>query len=817
MAPGRVFLRAKSHPLHRLGVERCVDGNYKHAGCAHHSARRGLGGDVRPRVTIIMTVMTTTSAAGGKPKIDITALPKMTTKELSALAKAHGLGAMQSRGEFINALVEVYQNDQENDDPGRDLRHGRAYGEEDEEFDDEEEDPVVAVRGAIASGTSTPEDDAVGGATTKMMMKTTRTMGGTRMDTNDDDDDTLSGDGYEDEGYFVGSAAFVWEDEVYTYGGLAHEGEFVTNIYRWSGRGACYEVPATATEPEVGLPPGRYGHAAVVHGDLLYVFGGQGQFGCLNDLWVFDFVRCSWTMIDVVGDPPPARTGHCMCISDNVVFVFGGKDVQPGQDVVVYNDLYGFDLAESEWLTIDTKWKHPVGGDGCAMAARNSVLYVLSPSETSVEMVVWVLQLSAQGTPRWTIVARAGQVPSPRTSYLSCVLGANWIIHGGRVLLRDSVLGDTYVFHFPTGEWARLNPESDTDPRFGHAGACVDGALVILHGARDPNIRGSPEETGVCIAINLESYMPFPVGDDEDNVAEGRTYADTIPKYNERDAEQDDAIKDDAKVKQAEKVEEESNLDAKILTQLNKKGVFGTKGGLIGGSLHIPVKGTHDTGNLEIIVGDVKIFAHVDVVIEGSKYLKQLIEMSPLTAALQRTPDVAKLSRSYHPWFGAALAALVQLMYYIAVVVAFTVRRMVAPQKDAMKTLVLKDANVPVVLAALRWIYQIPVHPQPEILLELYELASRLKIDGLPSYCIGRLRKELNVELAASAAKVAFLSHNATLWKASVKIGQQKWNEVSHTDGFVELTTNTPAIARDYSMAIHESVVLPGYSVFSTH
>jgi hypothetical protein len=43
---------------------------------------------------------------------------------------------------------------------------------------------------------------------------------------------------------------------------------------------------------------------------------------------------------------------------------FGGKDVQPGQDVVAYNDLYGFDLKESEWLTIETKWRRPVVG-GC--------------------------------------------------------------------------------------------------------------------------------------------------------------------------------------------------------------------------------------------------------------------------------------------------------------------------------------------------------------------------------------------------------------------------------------------------------------------
>jgi len=715
-------------------------------------------------------------------KVALEDLPKMSTKELATLAKAHGIPSMQSRGEFINALVEARQKEMEEEENNGD-------GREDDTDEDEEAERESSVTSA-AEG----EGDA--------------------LETRREDEDEPDGS-YEEEGYFVGSAAFVWEDEVYTYGGLAHEGEFVTNIYRWSGRGACYEVPATATEPEVGLPPGRYGHSAVVHGDHLYVFGGQGQFGCLNDLWVFDFVRCSWTMIDVVGDPPPARTGHCMCISDNVVFIFGGKDVQPGQDVVVYNDLYGFDLAESEWLTIDTKWKHPVGGDGCAMAARNSVLYVLSPSETSIEMVVWVLQLSAQGTPRWTIVARAGQVPSPRTSYLSCVLGANWIVHGGRVLLQDSVLGDTYVFHFPTAEWARLNPESDTDPRFGHAGACVDGALVILHGARDPNIRGTPEEIGVCIAINLESYMPFPIGDEEETGEEKRTtYADKIQKYDEGEADIEVQAAE-AKEKQAE-VEDETSLDAKILVQLNKKGIYGTKGGLIGGSLHIPVKGTHDPGNLAIIVDDVKIFAHVDVVSDGSKYLKQLIEKSPMTAALQRTPDIATISKSYHPWFGSVLAATVQLFYYVAVIVAFSVRRLVSPQKDTMKTLVLRDARVPVVLAALRWIYQIPVHPPADMLLELYELAARLKIDGLPTYCISRFRKEVNVELAAAAAKVAFMSHNAALWKACVKIGQQKWNEVSHTDSFVELTTKSPAIARDFSMAIHESIILPGYSVFSS-
>ena len=293
--------------------------------------------------------------------------------------------------------------------------------------------------------------------------------------------------------YLVGATCVVWEGELYTYGGLTPEGEFVESIQRWSGRGQNTEVHASASDPNIGIPPGRYGHSAVVVDDALYVFGGQGQFGCLDDLWRFDFESCAWTLVDVVGAPPSVRTGHCACVSDDVMFVFGGRDVRPGQDVITYDDLYGFDLREREWLTIDARWRRPAGGDGCAMTSVNGVLYVLSPSDTCMEMLVWCLQLSAKGVLRWTQVPRSGQVPSPRVDYASATHGANWLVHGGRVLLRDGVLGDVYAFHFPTGEWGKFDPESDTDPRFGHCGACVDGALVLLHGKRSAS--ADPEST----------------------------------------------------------------------------------------------------------------------------------------------------------------------------------------------------------------------------------------------------------------------------------------------------------------------------------
>ena len=105
--------------------------------------------------------------------------------------------------------------------------------------------------------------------------------------------------------------------------------------------------------------------------------------------------------------------------------------------------------------------------------------------------------------------------------YAASVFGHNWIIHGGRVLLRDGALGDTYAFHFPTAEWGRFHRESDTDPRFGHCGAAVDGALVLLHGTRDRHAANSlnvetdfenvfEKDTGECVAVDLTSFLMFP-------------------------------------------------------------------------------------------------------------------------------------------------------------------------------------------------------------------------------------------------------------------------------------------------------------------
>jgi hypothetical protein len=54
-------------------------------------------------------------------------------------------------------------------------------------------------------------------------------------------------------------------------------------------------------------------------------------------------------------------------------------------------------------------------------------------------------------------------------------------------------------------------------------------------------------------------------------------------------------------------------LEAKVLAQLNSKGITNRSGVHFGQSLHAPKCGYHEVGNVEFVIDDIKVHAHADV------------------------------------------------------------------------------------------------------------------------------------------------------------------------------------------------------------
>jgi len=734
------------------------------------------------------------------------------------------------------------------------------------------------------------------------------------------------------ETFLHGSTCVVWEGELYTYGGLGEYGEFVDSITRWSGRGESREVTPQNKNMKTDVPPGRYGHTATMSGDYMYVFGGQGRYGALNDLWVFDFVRAMWSPLDAIGEAPRERFGHCACVSENVLFIFGGKDARPGMNVESFDDLYGFDIAEREWLLIESRYGRPSGGEGCALTAVDSVLHVLSPtmplsttttggsqlshsmqdmhssssmsglitvdemqsaphltgsssqqqieqslsasrrssveslgsSNMDVGMTVWILeggQTSSDGKakqPRWTKVAHQNEseVPSSRTSYVASKFGNNWIVHGGRSLSDDGnvvVLGDAYCFHFPTGEWARLDPIADTDPRFGHCGACIDGALVMFHGARSSSSKVSDKNVDPCIAINLEALLPFPLGEDEEEqflvdreaenyahwnsgvassgqsefggtflsgggVLAGGDNSEMNYSFNENETTGSFSEDLDESFERGGSfaASRSAALEAKVLAQLNSKGITNRSGGHFGQSLHAPKCGYHEVGDVEFVIDDIKVHAHADVLSEHSDYLKRVLSASEVGMALNREVEAVAKLKEKGSLLNGIIAAMIQILYFIIVAFSFGLKKFVTPEERMnVKIIVLRDVQAPVLIATLRWIYEIPVQPSQEILADVYRLAIKFGIDGLPNYCLHRLRTEMNPYLAASAARLAYEIRDLTLWQAAVRCAQGDWAGVSQSEEFINLRLSKPSIAKEYALSSHQSIEIPGHLSFA--
>ena len=738
-------------------------------------------------------------------EIDGVPLQRMSTTELSKLAATRGLPLSHARGELIAVIARDELESRANEKSHLETRDGR------------ERSSPSAPRGETPAPTNVAE---------------------TYEDLNASDEEDGASEQAAPESYLVGAASVVWEGELYTYGGLTPEGEFLTAVKRWSGRGSNSEVAASAADTAVGTPPGRYGHSAVIVDDALYVFGGQGQFGCLDDLWRFDFVECEWRRVAATGAPPAPRTNHCACVSDDVMFVFGGRDVQPGKDVVTYDDLYGFDLEAGEWLAIETRWRKPAGGDGCAMTSANGVLYVLSPSETCTEMLVWCLQLGAKNALRWTQVPRSGNVPTPRVDYATATYGHNWIVHGGRVLLRDGGLGDTYAFHFPTAEWARFDRESDTDPRFGHCGSAVDGALVLLHGTRDPHAAAymrdddldeAAKDTGECVAVDLSSYLVFPEfgaeKDEEDafdahrhghlsTVEERAAAASAAPGDGARaESDGEDPKRETDPELAAFEREGFPKMNAKLLGKLNARGL-GQKGGLMGGSLHVPRKGSHAPGDVELVSGSgrVKLHAHADVLAAASPGLKRLMEQRPVAAALSRREDLVdracKAFGGRSAVLGQLLGVVVHLTHVLAVLFTFAFKHAVETGGGKKKITLVFPASVSTatLVAMLRWMYRIPLHPPLSSLVELHDAATRYEVKGLAAYCEQRLLQEMRAEVAAGAARIAKERHISGLWKVATRCARRDWSAVAASPGMTSLSVAYPNVAAEFALAVHDTI-----------
>ena len=112
-------------------------------------------------------------------------------------------------------------------------------------------------------------------------------------------------------------------------------------------------------------PGSRVFPSAVVHENTLYVFGGHDGAVYRNDLIIFSLETYSWLLdVEVIGEGPSPRDAHAAVVHDEWMYVFGGYDSKR-----YLNDYHRFHFATHTWSTVDYVGGGPSPRGGVSVAS----------------------------------------------------------------------------------------------------------------------------------------------------------------------------------------------------------------------------------------------------------------------------------------------------------------------------------------------------------------------------------------------------------------------------------------------------------------
>ncbi|XP_010482340.1 PREDICTED: kelch domain-containing protein 4 [Camelina sativa] len=130
-----------------------------------------------------------------------------------------------------------------------------------------------------------------------------------------------------------------------------------------------YKWQEIKPKPGAMWPTARSGFQFFVYQDEIYLYGGyskevssekSSEKGIVHaDLWSLDPRTWEWNKVKKIGMPPSSRAGFSVCVHKKRALLFGGVvDMEMEGDVMMslfLNELYGFQLDNRRWYPIELR------------------------------------------------------------------------------------------------------------------------------------------------------------------------------------------------------------------------------------------------------------------------------------------------------------------------------------------------------------------------------------------------------------------------------------------------------------------------------
>ncbi|KAG5673679.1 hypothetical protein PVAND_003705 [Polypedilum vanderplanki] len=175
-------------------------------------------------------------------------------------------------------------------------------------------------------------------------------------------------------------------EKIFLFGGIDDDGldftpKFCNDSYILHIKDQSYIWEKLSFDVKAAQPSPRESHSAVLHDDLIVIFGGANGISRLNDVWLFNFKNKCFTCAETIGIEAFGRSMHSAIIIDNLMYIFGG---------FIQNDPSSKTISRKctnnlQFLNLDTyKWNHknfrvkPSPRSGQAVAEWKGRLFIFS-------------------------------------------------------------------------------------------------------------------------------------------------------------------------------------------------------------------------------------------------------------------------------------------------------------------------------------------------------------------------------------------------------------------------------------------------------
>ena len=256
---------------------------------------------------------------------------------------------------------------------------------------------------------------------------------------------------------------------------------------------------------ESGWPLARVGHAGVVHGAQLYIYGGRtsaDEAQTMSDFWCFNPQKIgasdAWTPLPLSGTPPPPLSYHSMTSDSQTLYIFGGCTPDHGRS----NHMWAFDLRQQTWDQLtpaadqQQDGSEPESRGGASVVHASDGLHVLfgyNGKEELADHWLWNKQdrrwdlLSGDKGPRARSVTDVVFVRGVGAKGSLFVFGGEFTPSAQGDEGAGSYRRDAWLFDIASSTWSPAVRAGDSAPsaRGWFSSVALDDETVLVYGGFD--------------------------------------------------------------------------------------------------------------------------------------------------------------------------------------------------------------------------------------------------------------------------------------------------------------------------------------------